>query len=135
MRDEGGRALLVGGCVRDELMNRQPKDWDLEVYGSRYVGITLTTATEKHDNGLLTRVRVHFGMSKFCQVLLGGATILTLLLLWHVPLQFSRPALLIPLVWFAMYKVSRWRVAKPVFGLIDAAAEKAGYWPVPTKPK
>ncbi len=33
VRDEGGRALLVGGCVRDELMGRQPKDWDLEVYG------------------------------------------------------------------------------------------------------
>lgn len=32
VRDEGGRALLVGGCVRDELMGRQPKDWDLEVY-------------------------------------------------------------------------------------------------------
>ncbi|PYS20511.1 MAG: hypothetical protein DMF72_21020 [Acidobacteria bacterium] len=33
IRDEGGCALLVGGCVRDELMGRQPKDWDLEVYG------------------------------------------------------------------------------------------------------
>jgi tRNA nucleotidyltransferase (CCA-adding enzyme) len=30
---EGGRALLVGGCVRDMLMAEQPKDWDLEVYG------------------------------------------------------------------------------------------------------
>ena len=30
--DAGGRALLVGGCVRDELMGKQPKDWDLEVY-------------------------------------------------------------------------------------------------------
>ncbi|MCM3903055.1 MAG: HD domain-containing protein [Pyrinomonadaceae bacterium] len=30
---EGGRALLVGGCVRDMLMGGQPKDWDLEVYG------------------------------------------------------------------------------------------------------
>lgn len=30
---EGGRALLVGGCVRDLLMGSQPKDWDLEVYG------------------------------------------------------------------------------------------------------
>ncbi|MBD0371459.1 MAG: HD domain-containing protein [Pyrinomonadaceae bacterium] len=29
----GGRALLVGGCVRDSLMNIEPKDWDLEVYG------------------------------------------------------------------------------------------------------
>ena len=33
LRDEGGRALLVGGCVRDELMGQRPKDWDLEVYG------------------------------------------------------------------------------------------------------
>ncbi|MDX6527941.1 MAG: hypothetical protein QOH41_231 [Blastocatellia bacterium] len=32
VRDEGGRALLVGGCVRDELMGQQPKDWDVEVY-------------------------------------------------------------------------------------------------------
>ena len=31
--DAGGRALLVGGCVRDALMGQQPKDWDLEVYG------------------------------------------------------------------------------------------------------
>lgn len=29
----GGRALLVGGCVRDVLMGSQPKDWDLEIYG------------------------------------------------------------------------------------------------------
>lgn len=33
VRDAGGRALLVGGCVRDELMGVPPKDWDLEVYG------------------------------------------------------------------------------------------------------
>ena len=32
MRAEGGRALLVGGCVRDQLMGGQPKDWDVEVY-------------------------------------------------------------------------------------------------------
>jgi tRNA nucleotidyltransferase (CCA-adding enzyme) len=33
VRAAGGRALLVGGCVRDVLMGSQPKDWDLEVYG------------------------------------------------------------------------------------------------------
>jgi tRNA nucleotidyltransferase (CCA-adding enzyme) len=33
VRDRGGRALLVGGCVRDALMGAQPKDWDVEVYG------------------------------------------------------------------------------------------------------
>jgi tRNA nucleotidyltransferase (CCA-adding enzyme) len=32
IHDAGGRALLVGGCVRDELMIKQPKDLDLEVY-------------------------------------------------------------------------------------------------------
>src|SRR6476620_6073360 len=30
---EGGRALLVGGCVRDLVMAHEPKDWDVEVYG------------------------------------------------------------------------------------------------------
>src|SRR5690349_6226307 len=35
IRAEGGRALLVGGCVRDMLMGNEVneiKDWDLEVY-------------------------------------------------------------------------------------------------------
>lgn len=33
VRDAGGRALLVGGCVRDRLLGGQPKDFDFEVYG------------------------------------------------------------------------------------------------------
>lgn len=33
IREAGGRAMLVGGCVRDELMGIEPKDWDVEVYG------------------------------------------------------------------------------------------------------
>jgi len=33
VREAGGRALLVGGCVRDMSMGLAPKDWDLEVYG------------------------------------------------------------------------------------------------------
>jgi len=32
IHEAGGRALLVGGCVRDALMGVPPKDWDLEVY-------------------------------------------------------------------------------------------------------
>lgn len=31
--DAGGRALMVGGCVRDVLLGSTPKDWDVEVYG------------------------------------------------------------------------------------------------------
>ena len=33
VQEAGGRALLVGGCVRDRLMGREAKDWDVEVYG------------------------------------------------------------------------------------------------------
>jgi tRNA nucleotidyltransferase (CCA-adding enzyme) len=33
VRSAGGRAMLVGGCVRDELMGVEPTDWDVEVYG------------------------------------------------------------------------------------------------------
>src|SRR5687768_790709 len=32
IHDAGGRAFVVGGSVRDELMGNAPKDWDLEVY-------------------------------------------------------------------------------------------------------
>lgn len=33
VRAEGGRALLVGGCVRDKLLGIEPKDYDMEVFG------------------------------------------------------------------------------------------------------
>jgi tRNA nucleotidyltransferase (CCA-adding enzyme) len=33
IREQNGRAMLVGGCVRDELMGVESADWDLEVYG------------------------------------------------------------------------------------------------------
>lgn len=33
LHDKGARALLVGGCVRDRLRGREPKDFDLECFG------------------------------------------------------------------------------------------------------
>ena len=33
VKSNGGRALLVGGCVRDMLLDIAPKDFDIEVYG------------------------------------------------------------------------------------------------------
>lgn len=33
VRNNGGRAMLVGGCVRDEILGLEHKDWDVEVYG------------------------------------------------------------------------------------------------------
>ena len=33
LKRAGGRALLVGGCVRDALLGREAKDIDMEVYG------------------------------------------------------------------------------------------------------
>jgi glycosyltransferase involved in cell wall biosynthesis len=109
--------------------------WDMEIYGSRYVKVRLTTATEHHNGqGLLTRVCVQTFMSKFCQCLFFASLILCGLLLLHV-WPFSRTAVLIPLAWWAMFLVNRRRVAIPVLGLIDAVAEKAGYWPIPAEPK
>lgn len=33
VHEAGGRALLVGGCVRDKLLKKEPKDFDIEVFG------------------------------------------------------------------------------------------------------
>ena len=33
VKGAGGRALLVGGCVRDQLLGGAPKDFDIECYG------------------------------------------------------------------------------------------------------
>ena len=38
----GGRALLVGGYVRDELLGRAPKDADIEVYGLEALDLRAT---------------------------------------------------------------------------------------------
>jgi hypothetical protein len=107
--------------------------WDLEIYGSRYVKVRLLTATEHHDqvkHGKLTRVRVRPLMSNFTKVLLVASLMLAGLIWMHVPWPFSRPAFLIPIAWWSMFLVNRWHVATPVLGLIDAVAEKSGYWPV-----
>jgi len=104
--------------------------WDMEIYPSRYVKVRVTTATEHHSNGLLTRARVELLMSKFCLVLMAAGWLMTGLLLLHL-WPFSRPAVLIPMVSWTMYVTNRWRVASPVLGLIDLAAESAGFYPVP----
>ena len=101
----------------------------MEIFGSRYVKIRLTTATEHHHHvGKLTRIRVEPIMSNFCLALLAASCILAGLLIYHT-WPFSRPALLIPLAWWGMYLVNRWRVVNPALGLIDAAAEKPGFYP------
>jgi glycosyltransferase involved in cell wall biosynthesis len=112
--------------------------WDLEIYGSRYTKIRITTATEHHHgSGMLTRVRVKPMMSTFCKVLLWASCILAGLLLMQDYLwPFSRTAALIPLGWWTMYLIDRWHVSVPVIGMIDEVAERTGYWPVyPKKPE
>ena len=106
--------------------------WDMEIYGSRYVKLRITTATESHGYGKLTRVRIKPIMSNFCRALLAASCILAIVLLLDAwPL--SRTAVLIPLAWWAMYAVNRWRVSMPVLGMIDESAERAGFYPVPTQ--
>jgi glycosyltransferase involved in cell wall biosynthesis len=106
--------------------------WDMEIYGSRYVKLRITSATEKHASGKLVRLRVEPIMSNFCRALMAASSILALVLTLDI-WPFSRTAVLIPLAWWAMYAVNRWRVSMPVLGLIDEAAENAGFYPVPTK--
>lgn len=106
--------------------------WDMEIYGSRYVKLRITSATEKHAAGKLIRLRVAPMMTNFCRALMAASSILALVLtldMW----PFSRTAVLIPLAWWAMYAVNRWHVSMPVFGLIDEAAESVGFYPVPAK--
>jgi hypothetical protein len=76
-------------------------------------------------------------MSTFCTVLLWASCILAgLLLLQDYLWPFNRTAMLIPLAWWAMYLLDRWRVSVPVIGMIDEVAERNTYWPVhPKKPE
>lgn len=39
IKNAGGHALLVGGCVRDFLMNKISKDFDIEVYGLQAIQV------------------------------------------------------------------------------------------------
>lgn len=42
LRDQGGKPYVVGGAVRDYLMGKEPKDFDVEVYGLSADGIIRT---------------------------------------------------------------------------------------------
>jgi hypothetical protein len=106
--------------------------WDMEIYGSRYVKLRITSATEKHATGKMVRLRIEPIMSNFCKALMAASSILALVLLLDT-WPFSRTAVLIPLAWWAMYAVNRWHVSMPVLGLIDEAAETAGFYPVPAR--
>jgi glycosyltransferase involved in cell wall biosynthesis len=109
--------------------------WDLEVYGSRYVKVRLTTATEHHHGvGMLTRVKVEAKMSRFCGVLFAASLMMAAWLLFYL-WPFSRPALLIPLAWWTMFVVNRYHVLNPVLGLIDHVAHEAEYYPVWDNPR
>ena len=107
----------------------------MEIYGSRYVKVRLSSATEIHGGGaMLTRLRVEPLMSKFCQVLTVCMWMLAGLLVWHL-WPFSRPAALIPVVMAALYLVNRVRVIRPVLTLIDECARDLGFVAVPRKQK
>jgi hypothetical protein len=109
--------------------------WDMEIYGSRYVKVRLTSMTEHHHGsnaGMLTRVRVELLPSTFCTVLTFASLVLTGLLFLYV-WPFSRPAILIPLLLWTMYLANKSLVASPVLNLIDEVAERAGFYPILAK--
>lgn len=60
LRDAGGRPLLVGGCVRDALMQVPVLDVDIEVYG---LGTRQVEAALRKEFGIIT-VGAAFGVTK-----------------------------------------------------------------------
>jgi len=61
LHSKGHRALIVGGAVRDALLGEEPKDIDVEVYGTNYEDLSKTLA--KH--GKVDMVGQAFGVAKF----------------------------------------------------------------------
>jgi O-antigen biosynthesis protein len=106
------------------------RDWDLEIYGSRYAKVRLRTVTETYSgDNRMTRVEVDVLMTTFCKVLLAASVFLAAFIGYMV-WPFSVPSLAIPLVWGTMYLVNRSRVTRPVLDLVDISAEQAGFYPV-----
>ena len=60
LRDAGGRPFLVGGCVRDALMDVPVLDFDIEVYG---LGTRQVEAALRKEFGIIT-VGAAFGVTK-----------------------------------------------------------------------
>lgn len=60
VKKAGGRALLVGGCVRDELLGLSPKDFDIECFGISGEGLQ-TVLRERFE---LDLVGLSFGVIK-----------------------------------------------------------------------
>jgi len=104
--------------------------WDLELYLSRYVKIRILTASEHHAKGLLTRVKVNLGMSRFCKLLVLASSLLTILLVTYV-WPYSRPAVLLPFLFITVYLIGVAEVKAPVMAVIHRAAARNGMVPVP----
>jgi tRNA nucleotidyltransferase (CCA-adding enzyme) len=68
LRRAGGRPFLVGGGVRDYILGRSPKDFDVEVYGLPAPGVRAACATV----GRVDEVGAAFGVLK---VTAGGETV------------------------------------------------------------
>jgi tRNA nucleotidyltransferase (CCA-adding enzyme) len=61
IKNAGGHALLVGGCVRDFLMGRTSKDFDIEVYGLQAIQVEEIVKTL----GKVKEAGKAFGILKF----------------------------------------------------------------------
>jgi len=60
VKEASGRALLVGGCVRDKLLGREPKDFDVECFGISGEDLRRVLATRFE----LDLVGISFGVIK-----------------------------------------------------------------------
>jgi len=61
LADKGHKSLIVGGAVRDAMMGTEPKDIDVEVYGTNYEDLASTLS----QHGKVNQVGKAFGVIKF----------------------------------------------------------------------
>ena len=99
LRYENHEAYIVGGCVRDSLLGKEPKDWDI-----------CTSATPQEVKEYLNRcsVRTIANTKLRPSALMGITQIIVVLILLHSQRAFIRicPAEILPSM--------QWRITVPV---------------------
>ena len=64
LQDSGYKPYLVGGCVRDFLLKKPVKDFDIEVFGIENLENLKLILENESNTGLITRLEAFFDIVK-----------------------------------------------------------------------
>ena len=106
-------------------------DWDLELFGSRWAKVWVSSLSEKHADGTLVRLRVRPRMTGFGKAALLASLVLAAVVTLQL-LPWGLLAWALPLGIWATYRLASRRLGRRVTGLIDLVAERekfVGVWP------